>query len=397
MIRGLDLGGSECRLGISKDEIVIIPSPCLEIEADAPVKDYLAQECSKDDFVIEVHPMRSLCGRRFVREDTIDHYNGRLLYCDNQTEKSVQEITYINAAYALAISGLRDNLDDFEVETGICIPTSEYYSDEDFVSKLKQGLTGHFKLYFPLLNKHVEFNIADGGVKVTPEGVVAAMQFAKEPSFREGITLIIDVGKRSTDITLLKNFKPIGRSAVSRPIGGVNIEAYVRGEMEREGLLLNTEQVSKLLTRRYIIKDGNLIDVTELVFDAGANPEKVKMALFHEYTEVTDADVNNAMNKYFIKQGSSINDVSAFVTEAKSVFASNVKRDITDVLDREMLTISAVNNIVPIGRVFGGDLAYSGNLVHILMEELNCTAGVYPPTNLATANVQAIMAVMGNR
>lgn len=394
--RGLDLGGSDIRLGLSKDHIVVLPSTCLEIDINAPVKEYLADDCKYDDFIIENHPKSTLCRRRFVRSDVMDHYNGETLYCDNQSEKCEQEITYINAAYALAYACASKGENDVVVNVGICIPTSEYYADTDYVSELKRGLAGSFTICFPLAGERIEFQIPEEGIRVTPEGVVAALSFSQESTFREGLTVIVDAGHRSTDITILKNFKPIGRSAVSRPIGGINIEAYVRGEMEREGILLNTEQVHKILTNRYIIKNGELIDVTEMIASAGRDPEKVKLALFHYYTDVTEADINNAMNEYFIKLGSDIKNVTGFVTEAKRVFASSIRRDINDVLAREMLNISAINNLVPIGRPFSGDLENDTNLVRILTRELGCKAKVYPPSNLATANVSAIMAVMDN-
>lgn len=392
--RGLDLGGSEVRIGITENEIYPWPAKCMEIAPDAPIKTYLGDESSYDDFIIVKHPLKVLEGRRFVRNDVIDHFNGKAVYCDNQSPKTMQEATYINAAHAVARIAAEKGDNDFITKLGVCIPTSEFYADIDYVSEMRNRLIGDYTIKFPLVGLEINYQVPEGGVVITPEGVVAVYAYSKIPSFREGITLIVDVGERSTDITILKNFKPIGQSAASRPIGGVNIEAYVRSEMEKDGILLNADQVSKLLTHRYIITDTDLVDVTDVVTAAGSNVESVKQGIFTKCNRVTDADVDNAMNHYFIKQGDKIKDVTDYVIDAKEVFASSAREAINEVLNKSMYNIAAVNNFVPIGRAFSGSVTSESSLVRILVEELHCTATVYQPENLATANVASIMAAM---
>lgn len=394
--RGLDLGGSDVRVGRTQHDIAIFDSKCAEIPVDAPTKDYLEESSNYSDFIIRKHPMTGLMGRRFVRDDVINHYNGTPMYCDNQSVKVSQEITYINAAYALAYSLIKTYDTDVDLLVGACIPTSEFYSDSDLVTTFKSGLTGDFEVYFPIVDKTVRFTINDGDIKVVPEGVVAIYQFSKIKSFREGLTLVVDVGKRSTDITVLKKFLPSGRSAVSRTKGGINIEAFVRGEMERDGLLLNNEDVAKLVCNRYFINNGELEDVTDIVYQCGNDKDALTMTLQKRYGTCTAEMLDQCLNRYFTKFGSDVQEVTPYVVKAKKFFAASLKEDIIDVLSRDMQNLSSVNNIVPMGRPFIGDTSNPNNLVSMLKDELKCKADFRVVPNLGTANVAEIMAVMGN-
>lgn len=393
---GLDLGGSQVRYGVTADCIRVIEAKTMEISPDAPTKDYASDDVLSD-FIIRKHPMVRLCGRRFVRGDAMDHYKGTVLYCDNQTVKVEQEITYINAAYEIARDCMLQYYDDQEVQITACIPTSEYYSEGSLVSDFKTNLTGEFEIEFPRSNKSVSFTVSPGNVRVTPEGVVAVYKYGNKDEFREGITCVIDVGHRSTDITLLKNFAPIGNSAVSRTKGGINVISFIRSAMERDNTLLNTEEVEQALSHRFIIKDDKLVDVTDLVDKAGNDKEALKAMLLSQYGTVTPADTDNAMNKYFVRQGAGITDITSYVTAAKKAFCASLKDDIIDVLAVEMRNIASINNIVPIGRLFTGDPESPDNAINILMDVLypgqnsNSRARVYSSGNLALANIKEIM------
>ena len=53
--RGLDLGGSDVRVGRTQHDIAIFDSKCAEIPADAPTKDYLDDSSNYSDFIIRKH------------------------------------------------------------------------------------------------------------------------------------------------------------------------------------------------------------------------------------------------------------------------------------------------------------------------------------------------------
>lgn len=387
--RGIDLGGSTVRLGVRPDYVIEWPAKVLEIPVDAPVKDYASDDVLAD-FVIRKHPMKQLENRRFVRDDLINHYQGHILFCDNQEPKVYQEITYINAAYALAAEACLNFYQDQDTSLVACIPTSEYFTEGDFVNTFKSNLTGEFEVYFPKTHSEVRFTINPGDVRVTAEGVVAVYKYGKKQEFRESVTLIVDVGHRSTDITILKNFKPVGNTAVSRPKGGMNIAAFVKSSLERDGILLNTEEVEHMLCTRYIVVDNNLIDVTDKVIKVGKDKDAVKSALFDVVSLVTTEIVDQAMNRYYVKRGTDIKDMTEYVTKAKQMFCASVKADVIDVLASDMMNLTAINNVVPIGRAFSGDIESENNMVYILMKELGIEATVYADDNMSTANIVEI-------
>lgn len=394
--RGMDLGGSQVRYGVSKDLIKTQAAKCMEIPINAPVKDYASKDVLSD-FIIRRHPMAQLCGRRFVRDDAMDHYKGNVLYCDNQAVKVKQEVTYINAAYVIAQDCYLQYFDEQDVQITACIPTSEFYSEDSLVDGFKENLTGAFELEFPRVNKTITFTIQPGDVKAVPEGVVAVYKYANEPGFCDGVTCVIDVGHRSTDITLLKNFLPQGNSAVSRPKGGINIVSFVRSALERDNILLNTEEIEYALSHRYVNQKGRLEDVTDIVNSCNNDKEEVKSALLSRFGMVTPQELDDAMNKYYIRQGSGVFDMTRYVTSAKKAFFSSIKEDIIDVLAVEMQNITSINNIVPIGRIFSGDIESEDNAVNILMNTLypnqsaDARAKVYTNGSLALANIQEIM------
>lgn len=397
---GLDLGGSKLRYGVSRNLIRVMDSKVLEIEPSAPVKEY-ASDDTLSDFVIVKHPMTSLCGRRFVRGDALDNYRGDVLFCDNQDSKCNQEITYINAAYGIAQDCVLNYYNEQEVQVTACIPTAEYFSEEGLIEKFKNNLTGEYEIKFPRINQTVTFTVLPGNVTVTPEGVVAAYHYAYVDGFARGVTLIIDVGSRSTDITVLRNFKPIGNSAVSRTKGGMNIISIVRSSLERDSILLNSDEIAYAFEHRYIIQDGKLVDVTDIVSNC-INVEDAKAALLTKFGIATTTDVDNALNKYYIRQGSGFLDITPYVTKAKKVFCSSVKNDILEVLSTDMSSLASVNNILPMGRSFFGDVSSPDNMANILMQTLypaqdgedKHRAQLYADISWSLGNIQEIMNVV---
>lgn len=397
--RSIDLGGSQVRIGSSDDPIMEIDSLFLEIPLTSPAKAYIEDKYA--DFIIEKHPLVSLCSRRFVRGEAMDHFQGTLQICDNQKNKVEQESIYANAAYAIArhIDHLYSY--DEDIELSVCIPTSEFYSDKkDYPGIFKKGMAGEHSIFFPLLNRRVVFNINKDNIKVFPEGVVAAFKFKDDKAFAEGVTLIVDVGYRSTDITILKRFRPVGKSAVSRPKGGINIEAALLAELERDNILVSREEVRGALCSKYVLCNGKYVDATDIFERYQSLPEAERIvSILHAirdlgYTATEDAVVEADRNNYINHENVMV-DITKQVVAAKRNFASSIKGDIVDVLATQMLNLGSVNNIMPVGRPFIGGIKNENSLAAILCKELNSNLRYYALPNLATANVEMMIEVVG--
>lgn len=399
MKRGMDLGGSQLRMGDGYN-ITTLDANVLEIAPSSKIKEYIQDKCS--DFIVENHPHTKLQGRRFVRDEAMDHYHGREIICDNQTTKSEQEILYINISYALARDICTHNLDVTEdtIQIGICIPTSEYYSDQkDYPELVKQNLAGTHTIYFPLQDKRVSFDIHQTDIRIAPEGVVAAFKYKKDVNFLNGVTMIVDVGYRSTDITIMEKFHPIGKSAVSRPKGGINLEAAIVADLERSGILVSKDEIKEALRANYLVNGSTLFDASkEIQMAVSQAPydweNKAVEILSANGINATKDEVINARRTFWIMQGVKPLDITQTVVTAKANFAASLRRDVVDVLATQMINISSVNNLLPIGRPFSGDPKDPNCLTSLLLAELGGNLHKYDVPNLATANVEEVISIL---
>lgn len=342
-VRSLDIGGSQTRIASSREEITVYESTYMEISLDMPAKTYIEEK--RNDFIIINSPRATIMQKRYAKGVAMNYFQGKVVVTDNQSAKVEQDSTYVNAVYAIACELLQSGVYFDEVKIGVCIPTAEFYSDNfDYVETLKEGLRGNHKIFFPLLDKTVEFNIGDKNVYAFPEGVVAAFQFSKDKGFVGGTTLVIDAGYRSTDITILKAFKPLGKGARSIPAGGINIEAILIGELERNNLMVSREEARV------------------------------------------------ALGTGVIAEGSKETPIDKEVYTARYKFASDLKNSIIDVLSYNMMNIRSINNVMFVGRPFMGE--GENCLKNILLELLGSDLHDYPIENLDTANVVEAIGVM---
>ncbi|MDR1523222.1 MAG: ParM/StbA family protein [Endomicrobium sp.] len=343
MLRALDVGGSQTRIAKAQDNIRIFDSVSFEIDINLPAKTY--DEDFLNDFIIKAAPRRDLINTRYVKGAVGDLYQGKLIVIDNQSPKTEQKPTYVNAIYAICRELIAEDLTNVDVKIGICIPVAEFFSAQvAYDATIRANLAGSYVINFPLLGRDVVFNIKAADIFVFPEGVIAAYAFLKDRQFTNGISLIIDAGYRSTDITILRNFKPLGKGARSLPIGGINLEAFVIGELERSGL------------------------------------------------NITREEAKEAFVEERIRNGSNYYDVKRYVSNAKIQFASELKNGIIDTLSYNGVALRAINNVLYVGRPFSGE--GNDSIKTMLSLALGSSIREFEVSNLATANVEAVMGAM---
>lgn len=399
--RGIDAGGSETRCAKSAQDIVRIQSTCMEIPASAPSKGHILDN-KLLDFVIKKCPCEVLVDRRFVRGEAMNQFNGDVMKCDNTSQKVLQEITYINILYALAVDCVKRGLNDEDFRIGVCIPAAEYYDDVNRrADEVKDNLAGMTAIYFPMLDQTIRFNIERKNILVTAEGVVAAMRFKTDRSFVLKNTVVVDVGYRSTDITVLQKFQPVGASAASRPIGGVNLEAYIVSQLERDNIFVQSSEVQTSLTNNYCIDKttGDLVNITKYVQMAGGMSQdtvaKVVDLMAVDELSFDRAQVELALRSNYILQGKEVVDITKYVHDAKNVFVDVVYKAICDVVNAKMMNISDVSNVLCIGRPFSGDLADQHCMINMLCDKFKDKVNMYTVPDAGTANVVEIINVLG--
>lgn len=400
-IRAIDAGGSCTRIARSKDEIFKIPSTCMEIPIDAPEKKHIIEDGSLD-FCFKKCPSSGLVGRRFVKGEAMNQYTGDVLVCDNQIVKVLQEVTYINILYSIAADCLRRDLNYQEFKIGLCIPAAEFYDDtNDRINDVKDGIAGETAIYFPMLDKTISFTIDKTNIGVVAEGVVAAFKFKGDRDFVTRNSVIVDVGYRSTDITILLSFKPVGASAASRPIGGVNLEAAIQSQLERDNIFASTDTVRKALCGNFVLDENDqLVDVTSYI-------EKARTISGSDYLEKAVSLANmdglkysknemlDAVKSSYMVQGQDVIDITDYVHKAKEMFVDAVFKSIQAVANAKMMNISEISNVMCVGRPFSGDLSDEYNLVNMLRSKFKDDVSMYCVPDTGTANVSQIIRMLG--
>lgn len=397
-VRGVDAGGSQTRIAKNKNEILFIKSPCMEIPVDAPVKGHIIKNAALD-FVVKKSPCEALLGRRFVRDEACNQYNGDILVCDNTEVKVLQEITYINILYAIAVDCVNRGLNDESFFIGLCIPAAEYYDDEnDRIGEVKDNLAGDTAIYFPMLDRTIRFHIDKKNIGVVAEGVVAAFRFQTDRNFVYKNSLIIDVGYRSTDITILMNFDPVGAGAASRPIGGINLEANIQSKLERDNIFVSTEVIQKALSTIYVVDKttDELIDVTDYIMvakesNASDYLNKALDLARQDSFDFTRGQLEVAVRSHYLISNAETIDITPYVHAAKEVFVDVVYKAALNVAAAKMLNIGDISNVFCVGRPFSGDPEDQYNLVNLLRRSFRNDINMYVVPDAGTANVVEIV------
>lgn len=336
--KAIDVGGSQTRAkNVDGSAAVIFDSITMQIPVEAHSKPYIADK--RADFVINACPRTTIVGHRYAKGEAMAHYQGQVLSVDNQSMKVLQDPTYINIVYALACDALDHHEDPVNFKCGICIPVAEFYGgDIQYSEVLKTNVVGTYSVGFPMLNRTVNFTVEE--VRVFPEGFITLLTFNGEPMVTRGVSLIVDVGYRSTDITIARKLRPSGKSARSVPLGGINVEACLIGLLERSNILIDRSEAKSIITSGVYQSGKDTIDCSSYVY-------------------------------------------SAFET-----FATQLANSIIDALAFENTNIKSITAVLPIGRPFTAHEKW--DLASMMLSRLNCSAKVLTVSSLGTANVDGI-------
>lgn len=351
----IDLGGSGLRAvytdkeGNKKSEEM--PSRYLKIDIEDRVVEDL--ENPYEDFQIIRSVSENYKGR-YVRGKACSYFDGVESIIDNSTFKVNQIATYVNAIHILALYVLKRHGAGYHKinKVGIVIPIKEFYSESATLPKIK--LAGIHKVFFPVTGETVSLEIAPENIKVGGEGAVVLFNLRRNPDYKklieEGNGAIADVGYRSTDMAVFRNFQVDAKSCRSFPHGGITVEATLASELEKLGCpILGTSLYA-------VLREGK----------AG---------------------------KY---------RVGKLVSKIKQMFASTLNQDLTSILAHANLTLHTLDYVVPVGRPFlvntdtTTDTAiHTGSLKEEFIKYLPEGVKVLDCGNLETANAEALYELLG--
>lgn len=348
----LDLGGSGVRVKHGEDGVNFLVSQHTEIKPEARVFETIHDKLS--DFLIKDAPYQPIVGRRYARGEAQEFHSGIKAQVDNQSLKVDQDSTYVNAAHGLAshvYNLIKDGHEGpIELTVGVAIPTSEFYSDA--TDRVKERLTGKYTIEFKILGKQVEFTVTNS--YVFPEGVVALLMMAasKHGSLLKSKTgIIIDGGRRSTDVTVVREMKVNARSARSLALGGITLEANVAAELEKAGYMPSPYGITK------------------------------------------------AIAEGVISEGSNEVQVGKYVETAKSYLATDINEKLRNVYASAGISVNELNYVVYIGRCFDtagevGEGNFTGDLGNMVIDAMGIDIVRIDVDNLETANVDAVFSAL---
>lgn len=340
----LDLGGSAIREQYIGMDVNKLDSQFEVIPMNSRIFEDITEKHS--DFTILKATRTDAENKRYARGEARNFLRGIKSQVDNTVLKVDQVETYVNAIHAVATSLLNNGKTDADVIVGVCIPTSEFFSAG--ADRIKESLSGAHSVKFNLLDKTVDFNVKR--VLVFPEGVIATLDLMKDNKIKELIMsktgIIVDAGRRSTDITIMKNGRPVAGAARSLPIGGLNLEAIVAVELENLGYMISGAELAKAVGEGFIVDGNNHLAI-------GSN-----------------------------------------VQSAKEVLTGSIAEGIVEVLATRTMSLREISYIVYIGRCFDskaeGTPHYTGDLGKSVIEKLGTSITRINVNDNELANVKAV-------
>lgn len=215
--------------------------------------------------------------KMYATENGFHMYAGEEVKFTSQTMKANTTAWYQKSIIAIAKDAMGSLLraqalnsnnklsGSFEYVTVPLIPLYEHSGDSDFVSKIKQGLSGDYEVQFPVLGKEakVKFTLSADKMGVLPEGavVITSLRDKIEP---QDITLIIDMGNGTTDRALFQGTRLKGSAITPSTFAGGTLLKLISTEISKHGMSSNDELATQALTEYKVnikkaeinVKDG---------------------------------------------------------------------------------------------------------------------------------------------
>ena len=337
ILRGitLDNGGSEVRVLPLGNHVpgglLTIPSEFYEIsEKNFRIKDV---EDPKSLCVFKKAPnpeylgimASGLTGRAFIgtsimlnsqekKTSSLNYYKQFLFSVARDAINAYTEDQYYNTSNAqVETKGLfarRVNVSKQEYRYVIvtCIPIIEFSGNEDCAKKLKASIEGVYEVEYPLVegSPRLTFVIDSRYVGVTPEGGVAVTGLKRELG-QEDISLVVDMGHITTDISLFQGTHLLGKVRSSLYAGNMLV-GEVRNALEAEGFRLSDDQTKRVIETGIAKRGTQEINVSRLV-----DEQKVAFVKNYLKPEVIQVLNRNALNagqvQYFVPIGAPMQDI----------------------------------------------------------------------------------------
>ena len=270
----VDLGASSTRYASEKGRISILPNNTVIVDRDDVInlEPYSNEVESALDISIQcstpssMFPVRALIGELAYRHSASN------IRPSVMANKYKQQINYISAITAVAVSKLTQDIDD-EIDLYIALPPAEVNKAKD---TLRSVLVGSYEIEFPLLNRTVKFSIKN--VECFEESFLALLSYffnmngtprdaAKK--LATGHVMSMDIGASTTDLAIVSDMRYLEKSGQTYKTG-VNIaREIIANDIRTEyGFDATDEQTDVVMSEGRLQMGNNFVDMGSYVNDA---------------------------------------------------------------------------------------------------------------------------------
>lgn len=179
-----------------------------------------------------------------------------------------------------------------------------------------------------------------GTVTVLPEGfcAYAALLFENKTTIRpeyayltdaDSITLIIDIGAGTSDISMAKGMNIVTSSRFTRTIGGNNVSQRVRKLLREKGIVVS-DIVARASTVSGEVKSGaKVYDITEEISQAKEDVSKQLVDAIREFFEENMFPVQQINNLFVVGGGAEgsnkVTPISKYIVEYMTQLSPNIE------------------------------------------------------------------------
>lgn len=240
---GIDIGGSSTKVAASYNGNLV------QISFDSKIG--IGMGDIKIDPLLDTGDMHFVLddGTVILKEDAILKNNCMIQNIAPESLKHQQQAFKYNLLYALLILQERHNFPIDNVKIVFTLPPKEAYAGASQV--LRQQLKGEYKIQLPYKdNKEVVIKLDETSVAgVIPEGVASKANINKaDISKVSGNALVVDIGRRSTEIVVLRQGRAIEKSAVTIDHGTHNLESNILTILRNSNIVTSENNILDIMT-----------------------------------------------------------------------------------------------------------------------------------------------------
>lgn len=258
-----DIGGSSLRIIDEEKYITKFPSQYIEMDK----KEYIVDK-TKDDDLIDLRMRLSdgtVIRKRIIVDKSMMQYAKSKVELLNNKPKTKSEELFVLLAVSMH-AYLKENCSNVTNiilnKAVVLLPPSEAYSEalQEFKRKFADA---EIELKYPKKESGKKITIEVKEIVVVPEGITAmwAMDDKSLEEIGPRYSLLVDTGKRSTDMALVVDGDLYNGATSTYDIAGLTLEALIGLEFSRKGKDLSTVDIIEIITTGKYHKDTDVTDI----------------------------------------------------------------------------------------------------------------------------------------